>query len=391
MKFFDGFKNAEPNFNAQNAALFGVGVGIGRGRIFGERMKAKALPLAFGVAILGMASGCANMDMGNASAKTEATGSAGGANSQNANSKLAHCAASLGTITIVEDTAAPWYGILTTRYQLGSTTPVIKLLIQQSNCFVIVDRGRAMNNMMQERALSQSGELRANSNFGKGQMVSADYSLNPSITFSNNNAGGIGGMVGGLLGPIGAIGGRAVSSKEASTLLTLVDDRSGVQLAAAEGSAKNWDIGGMGGLLGAGGGGLGGGYSNTAQGKVIVAAFVDAYNGIVQAVQNYKAQTVKGGLGTGGNLEVQGAHEARTAQSPASQAPAQSQPQSPMPSSTMSIADVQVKLNSLGFAVGAPDGILGPKSHAQLRSFQKSRGIPTTGEVDSATVAQLSK
>ena len=38
------------------------------------------------------------------------------------------------------------------------------------------------------------------------------------------------------------------------------------------------------------------------EGKVIVAAFLDSYSGIVKAVQNYKAQSVKGGLGTGGNL-----------------------------------------------------------------------------------------
>ena len=53
------------------------------------------------------------------------------------------------------------------------------------------------------------------------------------------------------------------------------------------------------------GGGLGG-YSNTAEGKVIVAAFTDSYNNLVRAVRNYKAQEVQGGLGTGGGLGVQG-------------------------------------------------------------------------------------
>jgi hypothetical protein len=50
--------------------------------------------------------------------------------------------------------------------------------------------------------------------------------------------------------------------------------------------------------------GVGGGYSNTAEGKVIVAAFTDSYNNLVKAVRNYKAQDVKGGLGKGGRLEV---------------------------------------------------------------------------------------
>ena len=133
--------------------------------------------------------------------------------------------------------------------RLGSTVPVLKLLIQQSNCSVVVERGRAMDNMMQERALSQSGGLRANSRFGRGQMVSADYSLSPSITFSNNNAGAIGNAVGGMFGPVGAIIGGSLDSKEASTLLTMIDNRPGVQL-AAERSAKNWDSGVPGGALG---------------------------------------------------------------------------------------------------------------------------------------------
>lgn len=252
-----------------------------------------------------LSSGCgSNMQMGSQEAKTTATGSAGGANSQNANSKLEKCAETLGTISIVEDTNASWYQTLR-QHQLGSTTPVLKLLIQQTNCFAIVERGQAMNNMMQERDLERSGELRKKSNFGKGQMVSADYALSPSITFSNQNAGGAGAAVGGLFGSVGALVGSSMSAQEASTLLTLIDNRSSVQIAAAEGSARNMDFGFVGGLIGGGVGGIGGGYSNTAEGKVIVAAFTDSINNIIVAVKSYRAQHVKGGLGTGGRLKVQ--------------------------------------------------------------------------------------
>lgn len=159
---------------------------------------------------------------------------------------------------------------------------------------------------MQERALRDSGELRQQSNFEKGQMVAADYSVSPSITFSNQNAGGVGGAIGGLFGSVGAAIGGSLSSKEASTILTLIDNRSSVQLAAAEGSAKNVDIGGLGSLFGGGVGGGLGGYTNTAEGKVLVAAFTDSYNNLIQALRNYKAQEMKNGLGTGGKLKVQG-------------------------------------------------------------------------------------
>ena len=128
---------------------------------------------------------CSNMQMGSPEAKTTATGSAAGSTTQGANSQLEKCSATMGTVAIVEDTHASWYGILTGQWRLGSTVPVLKLLVQQSNCFVVVERGRAMGNIMGERSLEQSGEMRKGSNFGKGQMVAADYSMSPSITFSN--------------------------------------------------------------------------------------------------------------------------------------------------------------------------------------------------------------
>ncbi len=40
--------------------------------------------------------------------------------------------------------------------------------------------------------------------------------------------------------------------------------------------------------------------------EMIVTAFADSYNQMVKALRNYKAQTVKGGLGTGGRLGVDG-------------------------------------------------------------------------------------
>src|SRR5206468_8865170 len=77
--------------------------------------------------------------------------------------------------------------------------------------------------------------------------------------------------------------------KEAQTSMLLADARSGLQVAAAEGSAKKADFR-LGGLLagaGVGGGGAAalGGYSNTNEGKVIAASLADNYNGIVRAVR----------------------------------------------------------------------------------------------------------
>jgi curli biogenesis system outer membrane secretion channel CsgG len=258
-------------------------------------------------ALLG--SQAAAQTIGNENARTAATGSAAGAGSHNANTQLERCPAALGTIALVEDSTQPWFMQMQS-HRLQSTLPVLRMLVQQSGCFVVVERGAAMRNMAQERALQQSGELRQGSNFGRGQMVSADYTMNPTITFSQQGTGGLGAALGRFAGGLaGALAG-SVQFSDASTMLTLVDNRSGVQLAAAEGSSRNTDFNLFGGLFGGLGGGGAGGFTNTPEGKLIVAAFIDSYNQMVVALRNYQAQEVRGGLGTGGRLGVSGGNTA---------------------------------------------------------------------------------
>ena len=233
-------------------------------------------------------------------------GAAAGANAKGAAMNLESCDEPMGTIAVVEEQEGDWYRYLRSDLNLPSTIPVIRMLIQQSNCFVVVERGRAMQNMMQERALMDSGELREGSSFGKGQMVAADYTMNPSINFSQSNAGGIGGVLGAFGGRLGAVGAvvGGLKFKKAETMLTMIDNRSGVQIGVAQGNATKTDFGL--GIGGAGGGGFGalGGYSSTPEGKALAAAFANAYNNLVIAMRDYRPQEVKGGLGKGGKLKV---------------------------------------------------------------------------------------
>jgi hypothetical protein len=257
-----------------------------------------------GLAAAAALSGCLATTPTMGENKGTVSGAAGGATSEGGNAALEHCDDTLGTMALQEDTSAPWYAQLR-GYQLGSTIPVLRLMMQQSNCFVIVERGGAMNNMMRERTLDKSGEMREGSNFGKGQMVAADYTMSPSIQFSQKTGQSAAGVATRFLGAFGALAG-SVGSNEASTTLLLIDNRSGVQISAAEGTGKNFDFGFFGAAFAGGLAGAGGGYSSTPQGKVIVTAFADSYNQMVKSLRNYKAQTVKGGLGTGGRLGVSG-------------------------------------------------------------------------------------
>jgi hypothetical protein len=218
---------------------------------------------------------------------SEIQGSAGPGGSQGDNG-LEHCDKPMGAMAVVEP--QDYVSQSLSRYGLQSPTGLIRMMVQQSNCFIVVERGIGMQNMMQERALQESGELRQNSNMGGGQMVSADFVLTPAVVFSENNAGGVGGALGGLLGGrsgnvIGAVAG-GLKFKEAQTSMLVADARSGIQVAAAEGSSKKADLR-LGAALfgGSAAGGLGG-YANTNEGKVIAASLMDNYNNVVKSVRN---------------------------------------------------------------------------------------------------------
>ncbi|HEU4600685.1 MAG TPA: CsgG/HfaB family protein [Steroidobacteraceae bacterium] len=244
-----------------------------------------AVALATSLLCLSVAAG--PLDVKKGSGGSEVQGSAGPGGSQNDNG-LEHCDKPMGALAVVEPQNQVTQSLA--HYGLQSPSGLIRMMVQQSNCFLVVERGMAMQNMMQERALAESGELRSGSNMGGGQMISADFVLTPSVVFSENDAGGLGGAIGGLVGGtkgrvIGAVAG-GVKFKEAQTSMLVTDSRSGLQVAAAEGSARKADLRlGVGLLHGSHAGGLGG-YVNTNEGKMLSASFMDNYNNIVRAVRN---------------------------------------------------------------------------------------------------------
>ncbi|MET0815825.1 MAG: CsgG/HfaB family protein [Pseudoxanthomonas sp.] len=196
------------------------------------------------------------------------------------------CAKSLGTISVLEpEDATNWW----TGQQLPAPSKLIKVFVNTSRCFTLVDRGAGLDAAMGERALASSGELRGRSNIGKGQIKAADYVLVPDLIANNNDAGGnaLGGLLGGLIGGnAGAIvGGLNFKKKTADVVLTVTDVRSSEQVAMAEGNAKKTDIGwgASGGLFSGSGFGAAGvsGYANTELGQVITLAYLQAYTDII--------------------------------------------------------------------------------------------------------------
>jgi hypothetical protein len=251
-------------------------------KIRGKRFAASmAVVFGFGVSQAAAQGGLTKPKQGQGGSVVKGSAGTGGSQGE---SGLEHCDAPMGAMAVVE----PQNEVLValSRYRLSSPVGLIRLMIQQSNCFIVVERGAGMQNMMQERQLADSGEARSGSNMGKGQMVAADFVLTPAVVFSENNAGGIGGgIASGLFGrKVGAVAG-GLKFKEAQTSMLLADSRSGVQVAAAEGSTKKADLGIGAGVFGGFGGAVGGGYGNTNEGKIIAAALLNNYNNIVLAVR----------------------------------------------------------------------------------------------------------
>jgi curli biogenesis system outer membrane secretion channel CsgG len=88
---------------------------------------------------------------------------AGMAASAQDDSRVERCSKTFGTLAVAESQTG-WGHIQ--RYGLGSPAALLRMMVQQSGCFDVVERGFAMRNLQQERALSQSGDLRQESNLG---------------------------------------------------------------------------------------------------------------------------------------------------------------------------------------------------------------------------------
>ncbi len=223
--------------------------------------------------------GCGQSDLGQGGSVVQ--GSAGPAGTQAGAKELVHCDAPVTSVALAE---SPYgYSVLSS-YQLPpSPLPLIRLIMQQSGCFRVLDRSAGLRATVQEQELKAAGILKESTVVKKGEGIGARMTITPSLVFSEHNAGqglvGIISMIPGLRDWAGVASG--VKFKEAQVVLLLVDNETTEQVAAATGSAKATDLGMGGFMLGKLGGAGGLGWSNTNEGKVIAAAFLDAHNKLV--------------------------------------------------------------------------------------------------------------
>jgi len=219
--------------------------------------------------------------------------SSGAQDQQRGTAEIPRCARKIGSLAIVEPDNQWWREL-----NLGSPEAILRVFVQQSGCFTLVNRGRSMQSRAMEKALAEDGELRRGSQVEKKhQVIAAQYFMEPNIVSTNKNSGGggigggLGGAIGGLFGGsagsvIGGIaGGINVKKGEANVTLSLVNAATTEEEALTEGYYRKRDLS----FAGAGGAGWWGGfgaaggygYQNTEIGQIIVLAYLDAYKKLV--------------------------------------------------------------------------------------------------------------
>ena len=198
------------------------------------------------------------------------------------------CTRKLGTVSVADgDDPSGW-----TQFSLAPPSKLLKVMIQRSGCFNLVDRGTGLNAAERERAIGGGLGLQRGSNVGVGQIKAADYVLVAEIQGANSNVsgGGVGAVAGAFLpGPFGALAGGLRSKKaEANTIVSLTNVRTTETIATEDGyAAKNsmsFVAGGGVGWFGGGAGAVGGGYDNTDIGRMVTLSFIQAYSKLVTSL-----------------------------------------------------------------------------------------------------------
>lgn len=210
------------------------------------------------------------------------------------NQTLDRCSVSLGTLAIVEqkqdvqNALPPQLQALMLMANQNAQAkvdplPLMKLLVNQSGCFTLVERGEAMEALQRERALAGASAVPA--------LQPATYLLSAQVVYQDGKAGGMGGGLGGFASGIGGLAGLKVNKMETQVVLTLVEVESGHQRAVTTGSARKKDVNILaGGLAGAAGGALMP-YQSTDMGKLTAAAILDAYRKLLPTLHAMQPAT----------------------------------------------------------------------------------------------------
>ena len=122
-----------------------------------------------------------------------------------------HCLRKLGTLSVMDgDDPSGW-----TQFQLAGPQKLLKVLVQRSGCFNLVDRGSGLSAAQRERDIGGGLGMQRGSNVGQGQIKAADYVLVAEVQAADRDFGGSG--VGARPGASSATASAGCSAGSAAT------------------------------------------------------------------------------------------------------------------------------------------------------------------------------
>jgi curli biogenesis system outer membrane secretion channel CsgG len=230
------------------------------------------------------------------------TGSAGPQGAAGEAKQLVKCDAPIAIVAVNENPRGYPYHTSGRYPNLPeSPVPLVRLMLQQTGCFRVVDRFLGLEATRREIDLQNEGLTRAETTVKpKGKVFESQYAITPNLVFSENNAGA---AIGGVVSHIPKVGQYAgalsgIKFAEAQVTMFVTDNQTTEQVIAAEGSARATDIG-LGGLMIGKLGGAGGlGWGNTNEGKVVAAAMLDAVNKVAKQAQLLAAKEMPPAVAT---------------------------------------------------------------------------------------------
>jgi hypothetical protein len=182
--------------------------------------------------------------------------------------ELVRCERPLGSAAVLEPDPNVMASLQTVGLQ--SPTPVIRMMMMQSNCFRVIGE-----------SLSQPGH----------RPSTVKWLIAPAVMFTDTSAsdgGFIGSIAGNILPRSVGLGDVSVRTKEAQTSLFLTDAGTGEQKAAAQGIGRSTDLGVTAAFFSRRGSAVSvGAYGDTPEGKVVSASFIDSYNKLVAQVRGF--------------------------------------------------------------------------------------------------------
>jgi curli biogenesis system outer membrane secretion channel CsgG len=235
------------------------------------------------------------------------TGSAGPAGAEGANKQLVKCDAPIAMVAVNENPRGYAYA-QSGRYPNlpESPVPLVRLLLQQTGCFRVVDRFLGLEATRREIDLQNEGLTRKDSTVKpKGKVYESQYAITPNLVFSESNAGTAIAGAASHIPKIGQYSGVLAGLKfaEAQVTMFVTDNETTEQLIAVEGAARATDVG-LGGLLIGKLGGAGGlGWGNTNEGKVVAAAMLDAVNKVAAQAKKLAAKDLPPAVATKGDVK----------------------------------------------------------------------------------------